>query len=277
MSYSKAGNESSWAGKRPSSLAEAGRKDAALSRTLHAVDSAVGAQHAADRGRREAESRGTVLPQSTPITIPAQSDSRRAQLTAGSQIEMADMSGRSSSASRSKQGTPGSLEAQAPEPESQGTQPCIPDAPDESAPGHCRMGAELDKSSQDGAKANGGVGESCIIQMPHEDPETEPSRWLLLSKQHSLPSICSIFQVSCGVWQANSATEAEHRRAILQKCGIFPTLGPYGRQRVYTSVQGHRSRAPRAVQQHHVHLRHVCQRPHRVLPAHRGASVQHPG
>ena len=178
MSYSRAGNESSLAGKRPSSLAEAGQKDAALSRTLHAVDSAVGAQHAADKGRHEAESRGAVLPQSSPIAIPAQSDSRKAQFTAGSQIEMADMSGRSSSASRSKQGTPGSSEAQASEPEPQRTQSCVPDTPDDAAPGQCRAGAEVDNSRQDASKAvpNGHAGDSCVIQMPHEDLESEPSR-----------------------------------------------------------------------------------------------------
>ena len=184
MSYSKAGNDSSWAAKRPSSLAEAGQKDAALSRTLHAMDSAVGAQHAADKGRREAESRGAVLPQSRPIAIPAQSDSRKAQLTAGSQIEMADMSGRSSNACRSKQGTPASSEAQASEPGSQRAQPCMPDTPDEAALGQCRARAECNKSSEDASKAvpNGHAGDSCVIQMPHEDLETEPSRYMLTVK-----------------------------------------------------------------------------------------------
>ena len=178
MSYSKAGNDSSLAGERPSSLAEAGQKDAALSRTLHAVNSAVGAQHAADKGRHEAESRGAVIPQSSPIPIPAQSDSRKAQLTAGSQIEMADMSGRSSSASRSKQGAPESLGAQASDPESQRTQPCIPDTPDETAPGQHSPGAELDNTRHDASKAmpNGHVGDSCAIQMPHEDLKTDSSR-----------------------------------------------------------------------------------------------------
>ena len=206
MSYSKAGNDSSWAAERPSSLAEAGQKDAALSRTLHAVDSAVGAQHAADKGRQEAESRGAVLPQSRPIAIPAQSDSRKAQLTAGSQIEMADMSGRSSSACRSKQGTPASSEAQASEPESQRAQHCMPDTPDEAAPGQCRAGAERDKSGEDASKAvpNGHAGDSCVIQMPHEDLEMAPSRCMLAFKQHAMPSSLDAASKlsSCGAWQA---------------------------------------------------------------------------
>ena len=206
MSYSKAGNDSSWAAERPSSLTEAGQKDAALSRTLHAVDSAVGAQHAADKGRQEAESRGAVLPQSRPIAIPAQSDSRKAQLTAGSQIEMADMSGRSSSACRSKQGTPASSEAQASEPDSQRAQSCIPDPPDEAAPGQRRASAERDKSSEDASKLmpNGHAGASCAIQMPHEDLETAPSRCMLAFKQHAMPSslVAASKLSSCGAWQA---------------------------------------------------------------------------
>jgi len=111
MSYSKATDASRWAGKRSSSINEAIQKDPALARTLHAVDSAVGAQQAVEKGRQDGQVRRLQHNSSNAIAVPR----RSTPSAAGSQIEMADMSGRSSSACQSTGESPAVSEYQASE------------------------------------------------------------------------------------------------------------------------------------------------------------------
>jgi len=111
MSYSKATDASRWAGKRSSSIDEAIQKDPALARTLHAVDSAVGAQQAVENGKQDGQVRRLQNNSSNAIAVPR----RSTHSAAGSQIEMADMSGRSSSACPSTGESPAVSEYQASE------------------------------------------------------------------------------------------------------------------------------------------------------------------
>ena len=179
MSYSNAAAASSCAGKRSSSTKEAGQQDAALGRTLHAVDSAVGAQQAADRGRQEAESMGAVPSQSSASTAANGGPRRQVHSAAGSQIEMADMSGRGSSACLCQQDA-----LQASEPQN------LDDKRSDSFAGMVETALHVDKGAQNGdgstappreesaqlgSQANG----EHVIQMPHEDMDTSPSRYEL--------------------------------------------------------------------------------------------------
>lgn len=179
MSYSQAAKESIWAGNRPSSLKAASQKDPALARTLHAVDSAVGAQQAADRGRREADAKKSTLPQTISSTArpPPQ---RPIPSPAGSQIEMADMSGRSSPACSSMQDTTSASEAPAPPVRLREEQPTPADTaagtpiPENNGPAGLYSSDEDAHSSS--AVPNGHANGEYVIQMPHEDLETSSSR-----------------------------------------------------------------------------------------------------
>ena len=186
MSYSEAANASSWAGERSSSVREAGRKDPALARTLHAVDSAVGAQQTVDKGKQVTEARKLNSSSSDAVSMPK----RSLHSAAGSQIELADMSGRSSpachmrdspsaSASQASEAGLGRKQSSGPVPEAatseavskaalEGPCPTSNGSPDET-------GSKQNASSHY-ADANGNAGDTHVIEMPHEDLETSPSR-----------------------------------------------------------------------------------------------------
>ena len=189
MSYSKAANESSWAGKRPSSTKEAGRKDPALARTLHAVDSAVGAQQVMDRGKQEADAGRLRSGPSDAVPVPR----RSLHSAAGSQIELADMSGRSSPACQGMRDSPSASASQASE-AGLARKPSSGPAPDHPTAEEVSTGARKETVSDsrggpnvDGprgntgshsAMPNGDAGDTHVIMMPHEDLETSSSRCL---------------------------------------------------------------------------------------------------
>ncbi len=189
MSYSKAANESSWAGKRSSSTKEAGRKDPALARTLHAVDSAVGAQQIVDRGKQETEARKVDSSLSDAIPVPK----RSLHSAAGSQIELADMSGRSSPACHAMRDSPsasasasqasetglGRKQSSGPVPDTATAAAVSTAAPQKpvcngsGSPDETSSKANADSHS---AAGDGHAGDTHVIEMPHEDLDTSPSR-----------------------------------------------------------------------------------------------------
>ena len=187
MSYSAAASESSWTGKRSSSTKEASRKDPALARTLHAVDSAVGAQQTVDRGKQETEARKVNSRSSDAVSVPK----RSLHSAAGSQIELADMSGRSSPACYGMRDSPSAAASQASEAglgrkQSSGPVPetataevvsiAAPQTHEHNSSGHPDETGTTGSASSHSAAANGDAGDTHVIEMPHEDLETSPSR-----------------------------------------------------------------------------------------------------
>ena len=284
MGYSQAAKESSWAGSRPSSLKAAGQKDPALARTLHAVDSAVGAQQAADRGRREADAKVSTLPHSTSSgarPVPQ----RPTSSPAGSQIEMADMSGRSSPACSSMQDTPLASEAPAPPVRLREGQPTPADtaagAPDPESNGPAGLNSSDEDANSSSAVPNGHANGEHVIQMPHEDLETSSSRCDIFLVPTEKARGVSI-DISTAAGKGPDGGPFSKCYAVifwvvwcmpLDLCLHGTTYGLFSCSAV--RAQRARGRASGAVQQYHFHLWHVCPRPHRVLPAHCGAPEQH--
>ena len=192
MNYSRAATQSSWAGNRSSSVKEAGRNDPGIGRTLHAIDSAVGAQQVVDRGRQEAEARKLHSGPSNAVPMPR----RYLQSAAGSQIELADMSGRSSPACQAMRDSPSASASQASEAglarkQSSGPVPEMPaaeaistGATEETGPNSNGVADTI--GSKGNARShpavpNGNAGEAHVTQLPHEDLETSSSRCCMSS------------------------------------------------------------------------------------------------
>ena len=221
MSYSKAANESSWAGKRSSSIKEAGRKDPALARTLHAVDSAVGAQQVIDRGKEEADGGRLHSGPSDAVPVPR----RFLHSAAGSQIELADMSGRSSPACQGMRDSPSASASQASEAglarkQSSGPAPDHPTAEEVSA-GPLKETARNSREAPDvngsignagshSAVPNGNAGDTYVVTMPHEDLETSTSRWL-----HVHPAAS---HAAVAVLRITSGLSADVECAVMSLC-----------------------------------------------------------